>query len=60
MLSVGIREVFAQVVHQRQVFGKHIFLFDGARRGELAAIGELHKPSVADIFVATMKNGAAA
>ena len=47
-------------LYERQVFGKHIFLFDGARRGELAAIGELHKPSVADIFVATMKNGAAA
>ena len=24
---------------------------------ELAGLGELHKPSVADIFVATMKNG---
>ncbi|HVF36227.1 MAG TPA: ABC transporter ATP-binding protein [Candidatus Saccharimonadia bacterium] len=47
-------------LHERQVFGKSIFLFDGARRDELAALGELHKPSVADIFVATMKNGAAA
>jgi ABC-2 type transport system ATP-binding protein len=49
-----------QPLHERQVFGKSIFLFDGAHRGELAAIGEVHKPSVADIFVATMKNGAAA
>jgi len=45
---------------ERQVFGKSIFLFDGVERGQLAALGELHKPSVADIFVATMKNGAAA
>jgi ABC-2 type transport system ATP-binding protein len=44
---------------ERQVFGKSIFLFDGARRGELAALGEIHKPGVADIFVATMRNGAA-
>jgi ABC-2 type transport system ATP-binding protein len=44
-------------LHERQVFGKSIFLFDGVKRGELAALGELHKPSVADIFVATMKNG---
>jgi ABC-2 type transport system ATP-binding protein len=43
-------------LHERQVFGKSIFLFDGAPRGEVAALGELHKPSVADIFVATMKN----
>ena len=44
-------------LHERQVFGKSIFLFDGIKRGELTALGELHKPSVADIFVATMKNG---
>ena len=45
---------------ERQVFGKSVFLFDGPKRGELAALGEIHKPSVADIFVATMKNGATA
>jgi len=42
---------------ERQVFGKSIFLFDRAAQGDLAQLGELHKPSVADIFVATMKNG---
>ena len=47
-------------LHERQVFGKSIFLFDGQGRDGLATLGELHKPSVADIFVATMKNGAAA
>ena len=42
---------------ERQVFGKSIFLFDRAAQADLAQLGELHKPSVADIFVATMKNG---
>jgi ABC-2 type transport system ATP-binding protein len=40
---------------ERQIFGKSIFLFDGVDQRELAALGELHKPSVADLFVATMK-----
>jgi ABC-2 type transport system ATP-binding protein len=47
-------------LHERQVFGRHIFLFDGLDQPKLEALGEIHKPSVADIFVATMKNGAAA
>ena len=45
---------------ERQGFGKSVFLFDGPKRGELAALGEIQNPSVADIFVATMKNGATA
>ena len=44
-------------LYERQVFGKSIFLFDGVKRGELAGLGEMHKPSVADIFVATMRDG---
>jgi ABC-2 type transport system ATP-binding protein len=40
---------------ERQIFGKSIFLFDGVDHARLAALGELHKPSVADLFVATMK-----
>jgi ABC-2 type transport system ATP-binding protein len=42
-------------LNERQVFGKSIFLFDGIERARLATLGELHKPSVADLFVATMK-----
>jgi ABC-2 type transport system ATP-binding protein len=42
-------------LHERQIFGKSIFLFDGVDRARLAELGELHKPSVADLFVATMK-----
>jgi ABC-2 type transport system ATP-binding protein len=42
-------------LNERQIFGKSIFLFDGVERARLTALGELHKPSVADLFVATMK-----
>ena len=40
---------------ERQVFGKHIFLFDGADRATLETLGEIRRPSVSDLFVATMK-----
>ena len=40
---------------ERQVFGKSIFLFDGVDHAQLAQLGELHKPNIADLFVATMK-----
>jgi len=43
---------------ERVLFGRHIFLFDNVSRDELAGLGELHTPSVADLFVATMKGGA--
>jgi len=46
-------------LHEREVFGRHIFLFDGADQFQLAEIGELHNPSVADLFVATMEGEAA-
>ena len=42
-------------LNERQIFGKSIFLFDGIDKARLAQLGELHKPSVADLFVATMK-----
>jgi ABC-2 type transport system ATP-binding protein len=40
---------------ERQVFGKSIFLFDGVERARLEALGEIRRPSVSDLFVATMK-----
>ncbi|KZC15877.1 MULTISPECIES: ABC transporter ATP-binding protein [unclassified Rhodanobacter] len=40
---------------ERQVFGKSIFLFDGANRATLEQLGETRRPSVSDLFVATMK-----
>ena len=39
-------------MHERQVFGRSIFLFDRADRGQLAALGEVRTPSIADLFVA--------
>ncbi|MES2150897.1 MAG: ABC transporter ATP-binding protein [Pseudomonadota bacterium] len=42
-------------IDQRTVFGKSVMLFDGVARSQLAALGETRNPSVADLFVATMK-----
>ncbi len=42
-------------IHDRQVFGRSILLFDGADRQQLAALGEIRKPSIADLFVAVME-----
>jgi ABC-2 type transport system ATP-binding protein len=60
MVGPELREqaIALKPLYERQVFGKSIFLFDGPGREQLKQLGELHKPSVADIFVATMKNGA--
>jgi len=43
-------------IHERQVFGRSIFLFDGATRDELAAFGEVRTPGIADLFVAVIGN----
>jgi len=44
-----------QPMTQRTVFGKSIMLFDGVPRQQLQNLGELRTPSVADLFVASMK-----
>jgi ABC-2 type transport system ATP-binding protein len=41
-------------MHERQVFGGSILLFDGVDRQQLAALGEMRTPSIADLFVAMM------
>ena len=41
-------------LHERQVFGRGVFLFDGVGRERLAALGEVRTPSLADLFVAVM------
>jgi ABC-2 type transport system ATP-binding protein len=41
-------------LHERVLFGRHIFLYDQVPTAELREIGEIHKPSVADLFVALM------
>ena len=44
-----------QPIDERSVFGKCIFLYDGVERERLEALGETRRPSVSDLFVATMK-----
>src|ERR1700685_3101827 len=41
-------------IHERQVFGRSILLFDRVDHQQLAALGEVHTPSIADLFVAVM------
>jgi ABC-2 type transport system ATP-binding protein len=53
-------------IKERQVFGRSIMLFDHLSREQLAPLGEVHTPSIADLFVAviggqqTSRPGAAA
>jgi ABC-2 type transport system ATP-binding protein len=44
-------------IHERQVFGRSILLFDGVDRQQLAALGDVRTPSIADLFVAVMGTG---
>lgn len=46
-------------LNERELFGRHIFLYEDANREQLRMLGELHTPSVADLFVATMSGGEA-
>src|SRR5947208_3788421 len=41
-------------IHERPVFGRSVLLFDHVNRDQLAALGEVRRPSIADLFVAVM------
>jgi ABC-2 type transport system ATP-binding protein len=41
-------------MQERQVFGRSILLFDNVDRQQLAALGDVRTPSIADLFVAVM------
>ena len=41
-------------MHERPVFGRSVLLFEDADRDQLAALGEVRRPSIADLFVAVM------
>lgn len=41
-------------IHERPAFGRSILLFDRADRKQLAALGEVRTPSIADLFVAVI------
>src|SRR5215472_9607472 len=45
-------------INERQVFGRSVMLFDGVDRGQLAAMGDVRRPSIADLFVAVMTHSA--
>ena len=47
-------------MHERLVFGRTVLLFDGADHDRLAALGEVRRPGIADVFVAVMGDGTAA
>ena len=46
-------------VYERDVFGKKVMTFEGVGRESLEALGEVHTPSVVDLFVAKVKGAAA-
>jgi ABC-2 type transport system ATP-binding protein len=41
-------------IHERQLFGRSILIFDRADRDRLAALGDVRSPGLADLFVALM------
>ena len=46
-----------QPLNERELFGRHIFLFRNVSREQLKELGEVRTPSVADLFVAIMNGG---
>ena len=42
-------------IAENEMFGKSVFIFEGVSRENLAGLGELRTPSVADLFVAKVK-----
>jgi ABC-2 type transport system ATP-binding protein len=43
-------------IHERQLFGRGLLLFDRVDRRQLAPLGEVRTPSIADLFVAVIGN----
>jgi ABC-2 type transport system ATP-binding protein len=46
-------------IHERQVIGRGVLLFEHADRHQLGALGEVRTPSIADLFVAVVGTQAA-
>jgi ABC-2 type transport system ATP-binding protein len=46
-------------LYQKDVFGKKVLTFEGVSREQLAGLGELRTPDIADLFVAKVKGEAA-
>jgi ABC-2 type transport system ATP-binding protein len=45
-------------MHERQAMGRSILIFDAIDHQQLAALGDVRTPSIADLFVAVMDNQA--
>ena len=46
-------------IYEKDVFGKKVLTFEGIDRDQLAGLGELRTPDIADLFVAKVKGEAA-
>ena len=46
-------------IHEREVFGKQVLMFEDVSRDRLEGMGEVRTPGVADLFVAKIKGAAA-
>jgi ABC-2 type transport system ATP-binding protein len=47
-------------MHERQVFGRRVLLLENVDRSQLALLGDVRTPSIADLFVAVMERGSEA
>ncbi len=43
-------------LHERQALGRSILLFDRVERQQLAGLGDVRTPGIADLFIAVMRN----
>jgi ABC-2 type transport system ATP-binding protein len=41
-------------LHERQIFGRAMLLYDGVPREQLAALGEVRSPGLADLFISLL------
>jgi ABC-2 type transport system ATP-binding protein len=61
-VTVGPEQISAaralKPIHEREVFGRSILLFDHVDRQQLAALGEVRTARIADLFVALIGNQA--
>jgi ABC-2 type transport system ATP-binding protein len=46
-------------MYERDMFGKKVMTFETSNREKLLGLGEMHTPSIADLFVAKIKGAAA-
>ncbi|MCO7227246.1 ABC transporter ATP-binding protein [Pleionea sp. CnH1-48] len=44
-------------ISRREVFGRTVLLFDGLSMEVAETLGEIHRPSISDLFVAKMRGG---